>query len=80
MPPKTAAKLLEPVLGYTFVKPELLDLALTHSSWANECGMAAQPGQIGFFAGNLCAVNNNLAILHRFQAVDGLDKRGLSRT
>jgi len=39
MPPKTAAKLLEPVLGYTFVKPELLDLALTHSSWANECGM-----------------------------------------
>ena len=38
MPPKAVAKLLEPVLGHTFAKPELLDLALTHSSWANECG------------------------------------------
>ena len=38
MPPKTVAKLLEPVLGHTFARPELLDLALTHSSWANECG------------------------------------------
>ena len=38
MPPRVVAKLLEPVLGHTFARPELLDLALTHSSWANECG------------------------------------------
>ena len=36
--PAAAAKVLEPVLGYVFTKPALLDLALTHSSWANECG------------------------------------------
>jgi len=29
---------LESVLGHVFSRRELLDLALTHSSWANECG------------------------------------------
>ena len=27
---------LEEKLGHVFARPELLDLALTHSSWANE--------------------------------------------
>lgn len=29
---------LEQALGHAFLRPELLDLALTHSSWANENG------------------------------------------
>lgn len=29
---------LEERLDHVFARPELLDLALTHSSWANECG------------------------------------------
>lgn len=29
---------LEQVLGHRFMRPEMLDLALTHSSWANERG------------------------------------------
>lgn len=36
--PASRARDLEAALGYVFVRPELLDLALTHSSWANECG------------------------------------------
>lgn len=36
--PASLARALEPALGHVFAAPDLLDLALTHSSWANECG------------------------------------------
>ena len=35
--PSQARAVLEERLGHVFARPELLDLALTHSSWANEC-------------------------------------------
>lgn len=37
-PPAPARAALEKTLDHVFARPELLDLALTHSSWANECG------------------------------------------
>ena len=36
-----ALELVKKQLGHGFIRKDLLELALTHSSWANECG----PGQ-----------------------------------
>lgn len=43
---------LENRLGHVFVQPELLDLALTHSSWANEHGRAQQHNERLEFLGD----------------------------
>lgn len=37
-PSALARAALEKTLDHAFARPQLLDLALTHSSWANECG------------------------------------------
>lgn len=45
-------EIVEKALGYVFQKPELLHLALTHSSWANESGDTAEHNERQEFLGD----------------------------
>ena len=51
----TSARALELVkkqLGYDFIRKDLLELALTHSSWANECGSGQEHNERQEFLGD----------------------------
>lgn len=52
IPDEAVAARLEEALGYRFADRSLLALALTHSSWANECGDAHQHNERLEFLGD----------------------------